>query len=196
MNSMTKGEMFHIDFDLSLSFYFKDKNQYKPANCHMNVYERFYDLNHETIDSNDEKWRFVTGLLLIDYNGLKICYVHSWIEFEEKIIDVTAFANSDLGSFEKPPKKVLEKYKAIMSHYRYVAHSRLRSSKLTIDFNRIAFKYWFSQEMAMKAIEDYLQSIVKAVDEDKELKSRFCSALGYVFKNGNYAEEMDFEVKL
>ena len=152
MNTTLKNRISNIDFDLSLAFFLKDKNKYQPANCHMNVYERFYDLNHETIDSNDDRWFFVTGLLLIESNNKKICYVHSWLEFDDKVIDVTAFANSDLRVFDTIPNELIQRFREIMSGYKYVAHSKLKSSRITLDFNQIALQNIMSMENARKGI--------------------------------------------
>ena len=82
-----------MNFDKSLKYYLKDKDYYINSECHVNVYQRFYDVNYEEIEKRDYKIKYVTGLLIGELGEEKFCYIHSWIEINNEVIDVTSMAN-------------------------------------------------------------------------------------------------------
>ena len=86
-----------ICFDKSIEYYLKNYNGYERSNCHVNVFQKFYDFNYSEIEANESSFKYVIGLFLGMYESRKICYLHSWIEINNEVIDVTVFANALVG---------------------------------------------------------------------------------------------------
>ena len=175
-----------INFDKSLTYYLKDKEHYLPCECHTNTYINFYDYNYEEVEKRIDVFRYVTGLMLINGGDKKIMLIHSWIEKNNEIIDVTALANS-FSSFPLIPNSVLEDAKAkLLEKVRYMPISSMSDIQFTKDCKKLGDGIGLDREAHTKRVETYLQSIVSEASKSSIIKKQQ-DDFGYQFVEGDYS---------
>ena len=93
-----------INFDKSLTYYLKDKEQYLPCECHINTYLKFYDYNYPEVEKRMDSFKYVTGLLLID-DGVqkKLLFILGL----KRTMKLFWSAELSLGILEKTAKRVV-----------------------------------------------------------------------------------------
>ena len=175
-----------INFDKSLAYYLKDKEHYLPCECHTNTYINYYDYNYEEVEKRIDTFRYVTGLMLINDEEKKIMLIHSWIEKNNEIIDVTAMANS-FGGFPSIPDSVVEDAKAkFLEKVRYMPISSMSDIQFTKDCKKLGEGIGLDREAHTKRVEAYLQSIVSEASKSVIVK-RQQDSFGYKFVDGDYS---------
>lgn len=85
-----------ISFLESQRYYLKNFNEYKRKECHTNTFQRFFDCNVTEVENNEKAFKYSIGLMLYNDGVQRICYIHSWIEKHNEVIDVTPFANVNM----------------------------------------------------------------------------------------------------
>ena len=175
-----------INFDKSLSYYLKDKEQYLPCECHNNTYLKFYDYNYPEVEKRMDSFKYVTGLLLIDDGVQKIAFIHSWIEKNNEIIDVTVLANS-FSMLPSLPERIIEESKVkLIEKVRYMPITSMSDIQFTKECQRLGVGTGFNKEASMKKVEEYLQSIVFEASKSPLIKKQQ-EGFGYKFVEGDYS---------
>lgn len=175
-----------INFDKSLAYYLKDKERYLPRECHLNTYLYFYDCNLANIQKRTDSYRYVTGLMLISDEEKKIMLIHSWIEKNNEVIDVTSMANSFSG-FPSIPDSVIEDAKRKFSEkIRYMPISSMSDIQFSKENNKLIAEARFDEKASNKKFEEFLQSIVFEVSKNQAIKKQQ-EEFGYEFVDGDYS---------
>ena len=175
-----------INFDKSLTYYLKDKEQYLPCECHNNTYLKFYDYNYPEVEKRMDSFKYVTGLLLIDDGVQKIAFIHSWIEKNNDIIDVTVLANS-FSVLSSIPESIMENAKEKLSNkVRYMPIVSMSDLQFTKECQKLGASIGFNKEASMKKVEEYLQSIVIEASKSPLIKKQ-TDDFGYKFVEGDYS---------
>ena len=169
-----------INFDLSLRYYLKDYDSYFRCDCHINTFQKFFDNNYEEIEANEHSFKYVIGLYLFNYDGKKLCYLHSWIEKNNEVIDVTPFANAFVSKetvFEGPE---FEESKRVLTEARYISIKSMSNKKLNNDLKAFMFSKHYSTPE--KAMEDLLKQWILDAESSNIIKKQI-SDFGYEFTN-------------
>lgn len=74
---MYKKKPKYMNVDLSYEYYINGKNNYKPRDCHANVYNQLTDICYDEMIEKGEHFVLCTGLLVYELNGKNQCYIHS-----------------------------------------------------------------------------------------------------------------------
>lgn len=175
-----------IDFEKSFKYFWKDKEYYQPRDCHVNTYARFYDKNYEEVERRISKFKYVTGFLDIEDDDGKKCILHSWIEKDGFVIDVTPFAN--LYSFVKEDfsdDNLQELKKLTINKSKYVSLTALSDIEFTKKCKEIASNCEDVGSQYIGAIEDFIMKIVESISSNEKLIMRQ-RELGYEFMTGDY----------
>ncbi len=176
-----------IDFEKSLHYYLKDKNYYKPSDCHMNVYTRFFDKNYGEVELRDLHFSYVTGLMLFTDGEHKYCVVHSWIEDRGMVIDTTSLSSSHLALVSSPSTQLIfETKKIINEHVSYAPYFVISNANLTKKIQELYLKSNRIENKFLRAVEDYLKSICDSVSQDSNFLYQIQEKYGYEFKQGDF----------
>ena len=174
-----------IDFDKSLDYYLKDKNEYRKLECHLNAYDCFYKSNEKIINIRESNFYYVTGVIICESNGKKYAIVHSWVEENKKIIDVTFFANSLIHQEVSPTSEIISELRDISEEIIYIPNFRIANRKLTNDFKTLAKRVSYNPDLTTALLEKYLNDIVIKVANDIEFKERVKELYDCEFEEGN-----------
>jgi len=176
-----------IDFEKSLHYYLKDKNYYKPSDCHINAYIRFFDKNYEEVERRDLHFSYVTGLMLFTDGEQKYCVVHSWIEDRGMVIDTTSLSSSQLALVSSPSTQLIcETKKIIDEHVSYVPFFVISNVDFTKKTQELYLKSNRIENKLHRAVEDYLKSICDSVSHDSKFLYQIHEKFGYEFKQGDF----------
>lgn len=170
-----------IDFDLSLKYFLNGIQRYESKNCHVNAYSIFYELNYNEMDFSTSKINIVTGLMAIEIKDSKYCVIHSWIEKDNRVIDVTNFANSIFKFWPNISKKDYDDIYTVSSKFKYFPYYHISNR----EFTKICKKLRDISE-----IENYIVKIIKSIENDLSFIETVKKEYGYIFK------KEDFEMKL
>lgn len=175
-----------INFDKTLAYYLKDKEQYLPCECHTNTYLKFYDYNFPEVERRIDSFKYVTGLLLITDDTQKIAFIHSWIEKNNEVIDMTVLANS-FSMFSSIPERIIEDSKTkLLEKVRYMPIISMSDLQFTKECQRLGAGLGFDKEAYMKKVEEYLQSIVLEASKSPAIKKQ-TDGFGYKYVEGDYS---------
>lgn len=126
-----------INYDESIRYYFKGCSKYGPKECHVNVFQHFYDNNYIEVENNEKAFKYVIGLLIFRNADNSFCYVHSWIEKNNMVIDVTPFANISITSSTQLDVNDHEELARQLREARYMPVKSLSNANLNKQFNAL-----------------------------------------------------------
>ncbi len=183
-----KMDQKYINFDLSLKYFIKDKNEYESCDCHKNTYDVFYGCNGEEVDCRQKDFVFVTGLMTYEDDSQKVCVTHSWVEYMGQVIDVTSLANSALKYSNNCDQDTLDEIEDILENrVSYIAYKTYTNNKLNRKFQEIKMRYGgVMMPGAVEPINEFLQDIVTSIELDKEFLNRVKNKFGFEFKTSGY----------
>lgn len=178
-----------ICFDQSFNFYYKNRNNYEPKACHENSYIKFDDCNQKLIDANPRDFSFHTGLLC--HKKLKICLVHSWVEYKGDIIDVTSIANSRFIYAEKIDSKLKHESKKYMTqNYSFINYSTMSNQELTILVNECNMKAKISNKKFNEIFGNAISNLADQVKKDEEYLLKINNKFGYTLAHDDFILEI------
>ena len=175
-----------MDFEKSLNYYLKDKNTYEAKECHKNTYSTFYSNNEMLIRKRPKDFTYVTGLMTYDKDGIKVCVVHSWVEYCGLVIDVTPFANCNCPiNIDDDSKEELEnKCNEIIG---YIQYSVMSNKKLDEKAKEMGMKAFMNKSYFDELTSNFLIELAEAVEKDSDFLSRVKDKYGYEFKKDGFS---------
>ena len=126
-----------INYNESIKYYLKDYLKYKRKECHVNTFQKFFDYNIEEIENNEKAFKYVIGLLINDSTGNAVCYIHSWIEKNNSVVDVTPFANMYISSPEQLVENEYKEFVRQVNESRYMPLKTVSNANLNKELNNL-----------------------------------------------------------
>ena len=160
-----------INYDESLKFYLKDFNEYERKECHTNTFQKFFDCNIEEVESNSKLYKYSIGLLLNNLGEKKICYIHSWVEKDGSVIDVTPFANVFITDKTPLVGSEYEEFKNSVNNAKYLAVKTVSNDML----NKKLQETFYSARGTLtpgKAMEKLVSTWIDEVQQDKRIQNQ------------------------
>ena len=180
-----------ICFEKTFYYFNKDKDIYKPCDCHTNTYISFYERNYLEVEKREEDFKYVTGLLTYDNGKNKYCVTHSWIEDNGEIIDTTSLANSQLKILNNLPEEEINQIKNLLErNIGYIPYLSLNNKQFTLKCREIYSKCGYNQEKAIENIEKYLISIAQSIEKDRRYLEKVKSKFDYEYKADGFQMEI------
>ena len=180
-----------ISFEKSFYYFRKDKNVYNSFDCHTNTYVSFFEKNYEEVESRENDFKYVTGLMAYDDGENKYCVIHSWVEDKGMIIDTTSLANSQLKAIDTYSDDIVREIKNLLDkNICYIPYLSLSNTEFTAKCQELFIQCGYNQEKALKAIENYLISIAQCIEKDKRFLLEVKNTIRYEFKEGNFHIEI------
>ncbi len=167
-----------IDFDESLKFYLKDFSEYERKECHVNTFQKFFDSNIEEVERNAKAYKYSIGLLLNELDDKKICYIHSWVEKDGRVIDVTPFANVFITDKTPLNGSEFEEFKRSVSNAKYLSLKTVSNDTLN---KKLQDTFYSSLGTITpgKAMEKLVSTWIDEVQHDKRIQNQI-DEFGYV----------------
>lgn len=126
-----------INYNESLKYYLKDYLEYERKECHVNTFQKFFNNNYEEVENNEKAFKYVIGLLINNSADNTVCYIHSWIEKNNSVIDVTPFANVYISSSEQLVGDEYEEFARQVNESRYMPLKTVSNANLNKEFNNL-----------------------------------------------------------
>ena len=107
-----------LNYNLSMSFYNKNKEDYKISSCYNNSV-KFCQNNIDFVKENIDEFRVVYGCLCSKDNNTTSGIYHCWVEKGNEIIDVTlvadGYSEADAIDYKYVPYKKYNMYKYLIA---------------------------------------------------------------------------------
>lgn len=157
-----------INYDESIKYYLKDYLKYECKECHVNTFQKFFDSNIEEVENNEKAFKYVIGLLINDSTDDAVCYIHSWIEKNNMIIDVTPFANVFISSSTQLVGDEYEEFIRQVKASRYMPIKSVSNINLNIEFNKL-LRCGGDLQNPGKTMEKLIRQWIEEVESDQRI---------------------------
>lgn len=168
-----------INYNESLKYYLKDCNEYFRKECHTNTFQKFFDCNIEEVEKNGNAFKYSIGLLINDPGKVKICYIHSWVEKNGAVIDVTPFANLFITNETCLEGPEYESVKESICEAKYLAIKTISNAGLN---KQLQETYYNSRGFLTpgKVLENLVRKWIAEVENDNYVQKQILE-FGYNF---------------
>ena len=167
-----------IDFDLSLKFYLKDFKEYERKECHVNTFQRFFDCNIDEVEKNSKLYKYSIGLLMGEMGSRRICYIHSWVERNGQVLDVTPFANIFLTDQVPLSGPDYDMFKELTKSCKYYSFKTISNTSLNKELRKKTFSSKSFEPG--KAMENLILDWIEEIKNDPVFQ-RQIKECGYEF---------------
>lgn len=158
-----------INYDASLKYYLKDNNGYERKQCHVNTFQKFYDFNYEEVEKNEDAFKYVVGLFIGNDGDKPICYIHSWVEKNNEVIDVTPFANVFITNENQLNGDEYEEFVRQVSGARYMPIKTISNKAFNKELNTRFRSLGYTQRPE-SIVENMVREWINEAEHDPRVK--------------------------